>query len=105
MPSRTPANGHRGAKGMFRLSLPLGAAIALSGLLAGCATTPPVRYVPTYCVTKAQLETLQKAEPGKVGSQLTGNAQNDLKTIAGNDIALRAYSDGLLTVIGGCVQK
>lgn len=70
--------------------------------LAGCATAP--RYVQTYCITQPQLEKLKQAEPGKVGSKLDGNAQDDLKTIAGSAIELRSYSDGLLGVLQGCVD-
>ena len=104
MRSRTPANGPWSAKRRFRLSSIGLCLTAISGLLIASCATPQTRYVTTYCITKAQLDTLEKAEPGKVGSQLTGNAQNDLKLIAGNDIALRTYADGLLVVLGGCTD-
>jgi hypothetical protein len=71
--------------------------------LTGCATTH-TRWVQTYCVTPDQYAKLKQAEPGKIGSQLDGNAQHDLKLIAGNDLELRTFSDGLLGVIGGCVD-
>jgi hypothetical protein len=77
---------------------------ALLLALTGCATTHE-RFTPVYCVTPSQLNTLKKAEPERVGQKLTGQAQDDLKIIAGNDIALRAYSDGLLGVIQGCTGK
>lgn len=77
----------------------LAAAIALTG----CATTH-TRWVQTYCVTPDQYAKLKQAEPGKIGSQLDGNAQHDLKLIAGNDLELRTFSDGLLGVIGSCVD-
>jgi len=70
--------------------------------LSGCAGH--VRYVSTYCVSQDQYAKLKSAEPGKIGSQLDGNAQHDLKLIAGNDLQLRTYSDGLLGVLNGCVD-
>jgi hypothetical protein len=69
--------------------------------LTGCATT---RYVQTYCVTRAQLEELKRQQPGKVHDQLTGQADRDTQILAGNLIRLRAHDDGLLTVLGGCVD-
>ena len=75
--------------------------IALAALaLSGCATT---RYAPTHCVTPEQYQKLKDAEPPKVGKDLTGQAQDDLKIIAGSNVELREYSHGLLGVIGGCV--
>jgi hypothetical protein len=76
---------------------------ALAVLASGCATTK-TRWVQTYCVTPDQYAKLKSAEPGKIGSQLDGNAQHDLKLIAGNDLELRTFSDGLLGVIGSCVD-
>ena len=71
------------------------AAIATSG----CVTT---RYATVHCVTPEQYQKLKDAEPRKVGDKLTGQAQDDLKIIAGNNVELREYSHGLLGVIGGC---
>jgi hypothetical protein len=78
----------------------------LALLSAGCATTPPapvtvVQHV--YCLTPEQFTALVKAKPAKVGGTLTGNAQQDFKIVAGQDVLLGVYSDGLLTVLGGCV--
>jgi hypothetical protein len=75
------------------------AALLLS--LSGCAHT---RYVSTYCVTKAQLEELKKSQPGRISGKLTGNAEEDSRILAGHLIRLRAHDDGLLEVLGGCVD-
>ena len=72
-------------------------------VLTGCAHTTHL-YTTVYCVTPDQYAKLKQAEPPKVGSSLTGNAQDDLKTIAGSAVRLRTFSDGLLGVIGSCVD-
>ena len=69
---------------------------------SGCATT---RYVSVPCISRAQLDQLRAQEPPKVRQLLNGQADHDLKIIAANDIRFRAYADGLLTVLGGCVEK
>jgi hypothetical protein len=74
------------------------AAIATSG----CVTT---RYVSVPCTTPEQYQKLKDAEPKRVGSELRGQAQDDLKIIAGNNVELREYSHGLLGVIDGCSGK
>jgi hypothetical protein len=84
-------------RGKARLLIPLAAFV-----LASCAGH--VRYVSVYCLTPPQYQKLKDAEPGKVGSKLTGNAQDDLKTIAGSAIELRQYDGDLLNVLGGCVE-
>jgi hypothetical protein len=73
------------------------AALALSG----CAHT---RYVTIHCITKAQLEQLAKQKPGKVRDQLTGKADEDIKKVAGRLVRVEAWGDGLLDVLGGCVN-
>jgi hypothetical protein len=79
-------------------------ALILSALaLTGCATTP--RYVETYCLSRSQFDTLKSQEPGKIHDQLTGRADKDSEIIAGSAIRLRAYSEGLLGVLGGCVDS
>lgn len=90
----TPAKTSRRAAGVAFVAL---AAFALSG----CATT---RYVRVYCVTQAELQQLKNAKPGKVHSQLNGQADHDIKPIAGRLIRVEAYADGLITVLGGCVD-
>lgn len=74
-------------------------AIALLASLAGCATT---RYAPVHCVTNEQLDEQRKAEPPKVQDKLTGKADEDVKTIAGSAVRLRAWGNGLLGILEGC---
>lgn len=87
-----------------RRATPAGLTLLFAALaLTGCATTH-TRWVQTYCVTPDQYAKLKQTEPPKVGDKLTGNAQDDLKTIAGSAVRLRIFSDGLLGVIGSCVD-
>lgn len=79
---------------------PAFACLALA--LTGCAPHP--RFIQTYCLTQAQFDQLKQSQPPKVRSQLTGEADKDLRIIAGSAIRLRAYSDGLITVLGGCID-
>lgn len=69
--------------------------------LTGCTTT---RYTRVYCVTRAQFEQLKSSQPPKVHDRLTGDASQDIGIIAGSAIRLRAHDDGLLEVLGGCVD-
>lgn len=75
-------------------------ALTLALALAGCAGT--TRIATIYCLTPPQLQKLKDAEPKRIGSELNGNAQDDLKIIAGSNIELRTYGEGLLDVLGGC---
>jgi hypothetical protein len=95
MPSRD-GNGASNKRNRLRAHYAL-AAIALTG----CATT---RYVTVSCVTRQQYSELRKAEPPKVGDKLTGQADSDIRIVAGSAIRLRAYSEGLMGVLGGCVD-
>lgn len=73
--------------------------------LAACAPkpqSPSMQYV--YCVTPEQYAALVKAEPAKVGGTLTGDARKDVKIEGESNVALRAYADGLLKVIGTCTE-
>ena len=74
--------------------------LTVAALLSGCQTT---RYVPTSCLTKEQFAELKQSLPPKVGERLTGNAAEDIKIIAGSNVRLRGYAEGLLNVLGGCV--
>lgn len=69
--------------------------------LSGCATT---RYSTAYCLTYEQFAELTRSQPPKVKDKLTGQADQDLKIVAGSAIRLRAHDDGLLGVLGGCVE-
>jgi hypothetical protein len=74
-------------------------ATALLATLSACQTT---RYVQVPCVSTEQYQQLKNAEPPKVKDKLTGNAGEDVKTLGGSAVRLRAYSQGLLGVIEGC---
>jgi ABC-type uncharacterized transport system auxiliary subunit len=76
--------------------------VCLALALTGCAPHP--RFVQTYCLTQAQFDQLKQSQPPKVRSQLTGEADKDLRIIAGSAIRLRAHDDGLLEVLGGCID-
>jgi len=94
----------RGLKSNQRVSSPARSLLVIAAVaLSGCATVH-TRYSTVYCVTPDQYAKLKQAEPPKVGDKLTGNAQDDLKTIAGSAVRLRTFSDGLLGVIGSCVD-
>jgi hypothetical protein len=87
------------------------AAVILALLdLTGCATT---RYQTVYCVQRDDLPTAEQCanhtakhpelcEPPKVHSQLTGHADSDIGIIAGSAIRLRAWGEGLQTILEGC---
>ena len=68
--------------------------------LTGCTTT---RYVSVPCLTKEQYDKRRSAEPKLVGPELTGDAQKDVRIIAGSATELRAWGRGNLKVLGGCV--
>jgi hypothetical protein len=73
------------------------AAIILAALaLSGCQTT---RFVQTYCLTK---DHPLPAEPEKVAPKLTGEADKDLRIVAGSAVRLRAYGAGLRQILEGC---
>jgi hypothetical protein len=70
-----------------------------SMLITGCTTT---RFVRVPCLTPEQLAERQKAEPEKVAPKLTGRADEDVRTIAGSAIELRAWGRGNLDIMSGC---
>ena len=75
---------------------------ALALTLAGCQTT---RYVTVPCLDAKQYAELRAALPPKVGQSLTGDAQKDVRIIAGSNVELRGYAEGLLQVLEGCRAK
>ena len=78
-------------------------AIALS--LSGCALLKErVRFVTVYCLTPEQFQQLKESEPERVKSRLTGDADKDVRTLAGSAIRLRAWGEGTLEILGGCVE-
>jgi hypothetical protein len=75
----------------------LTSAMLIGGLvLSGCTTT---RYVTVPCITKDQA---LPAEPPKIADRLTGKADEDIRIIAGSNVRLRAYGQGLRTILEGC---
>lgn len=76
-------------------------AIVMLALPAGmCVTT---RYVKIPCLSQEQLDQRKAAEPPKVGGQLTGDAQKDVRIVGGSAKELRAWGQGNLQILGGCV--
>jgi hypothetical protein len=69
--------------------------------LTGCVHT---RFVSTYCVSPSQFDELRKAEPPKVGDKLTGQADSDIRIVAGSAIRLRGWGEGLLGILEGCTE-
>lgn len=67
--------------------------------LSGCTTT---RYVKVPCLTPQQLEQQRQAEPPKVKDKLTGKADEDVKTLGGSAVRLRAWGTGMLGILEGC---
>jgi hypothetical protein len=82
----------------MKRALPL--IIIMLTLPAGMCTT--TRYVTVPCVTPEQYEGLKGQEPPKVKDKLTGKADEDIRIVGGSAVRLRAYSQGLLGVLGGC---
>ena len=67
--------------------------------LSSCQTT---RYVTVPCIGKDQV---LPSEPPKVGGQLTGKADEDVKIIAGSNVRLRAWGQGLQGILEGCRER
>lgn len=84
-------------KRLLRAALIFWAAILSAVALSGCAHGP--RYITVPCIAKDQQ---LPAEPPKVSDKLTGRADEDIKTIAGSNIRLRAWGSGLRTILEGC---
>lgn len=77
--------------------------VAAALFASGCATAP-TRYAATYCLTRAQYDALKNEKPAKIHSQLNGQADHDIKPIGGRLVRVEAWGDGLLVVLGGCVD-
>lgn len=73
-------------------------------LLSACGMTPKpeTRIQKVYCLTPEQYLKLVQAEPEKIGGKLsTDPAERDRQKTEQN-VLVRQYADGLLTVLGGC---
>ncbi len=81
---------------LVRAALAFGVVAALSG----CSHT---RYVQTACISQSQYDALVAQMPPKIKSQLTGQADSDIRIIAASGVRLRGFAEGLLTVLKGCV--
>lgn len=73
--------------------------VAAALALCGCQTT---RFVTVPCIAKDQV---LPAEPERVGPKLTGQAQEDFRTVAGSAAELRAWGRGLNGILEGCRAK
>lgn len=73
---------------------------AIYAAIAGCASVP--RYVTAPCIAKDQV---LPSEPPKVRDKLTGRADEDLRIVAGSALRLRAWGQGLHTILEGCRAK
>lgn len=72
------------------------AAVAIAIALSGCATT---RFVTVPCIAKDQV---LPSEPPKIHDKLTGDADKDIRPIAGSNVRLRSWGEGLLGILEGC---
>ena len=99
----------------FRLAKRLGIPTLTALSLAACATTKPAPPaielriekqlvpVPVPCLAPDQYKALAAREPGRIGSQLTGDAVRDLDTVAASALRLRSYAEELLAAMKACV--
>lgn len=77
-------------------------------LLSACGVShvdpnPPIQYV--YCVTPDQYKKLVDAMPPKIGNTLDKDARKSNKQLVGQNVLVRRYADGLLTILGGCIGQ
>jgi hypothetical protein len=92
-----------------RRQRPLGAALALTALLGGCAAAqphpapaiPPPAPAQAACVDPAQIP----AEPPMVGGKFNGDAKHDLQVLAPNAKALRDWGEQLQAMLQNCAPK
>jgi hypothetical protein len=75
---------------IFALTLPV---------LAGCQA---IRYVRVPCLNQEQYQKRAEAEPKRVGPELTGDAQKDVRIIGGSAKELRIWGEGNLGILEGC---
>lgn len=95
-PKGKPVDIHAGYKRVMKRFPVIMAVLALGA----CQT----RYVTVQCISPEQLEQQRQAEPPKVSDKLTGKADEDVKTIAGSAIRLRAWGRGMLGILEGCTS-
>ena len=76
-------------------------AAILALALAGCTHT---QTLTRSCLTPEQYAKLEQAEPAKVHGKLTGQADADIRPIAGSAYELRAWGHMLLGALRVCAQ-
>ena len=59
----------------------------------------------TVIIPCGDLATRLPPEPPRIGDRLTGNAQEDEKTVAASAVELRAYAEGLRTILESCMSS
>jgi hypothetical protein len=97
-----PSSEH-GRSGYMRTAI-----VASALVLSACATTPPpaielrtVRVevpVPVPCIDATKVPT----KPGRIASQLTGDASHDLDLVAAHALRLSAWGDQLAAIVQAC---
>jgi hypothetical protein len=75
-------------------------AVIMLTLPAGmCVST---RFVRVPCLSQQDYQKRVEAEPKKVGPELTGDAQRDVRIVGGSAKELRAWGVGNLGILQGC---
>lgn len=80
-------------------------------LISACSTTPTARPVaekivtvsvpvPVACVDASKVP----SEPGRVASELTGDARRDLDIVSASALDLRTWGQSLMALIGPCTR-
>lgn len=77
-------------------------AILLAALALSACAGP--HYLTKACISKEQLAELEHQAPPKVKDKLTGDAQKDVKILAGNLIRRGAYEQLLLDSLRVCAS-
>ena len=73
-------------------------------LLSACGIVPKpeLRIQKVYCLTPEQYLRLVQAEPEKIGEHLSADPAEKDRQKTEQNVLVRRYADGLLTVLGGC---
>lgn len=77
--------------------------IPLFLMLAACGAKPESIPHNVYCLTPEQYKALVDAMPPKIGNTLDPDLKTQNGQLVMQNILVRAYADGLLDVLGGCV--
>ena len=73
-------------------------------LLSACGMTPKpeTKILTVSCLTPEQYLKLVQAEPPKIGQQLEQDLRKQNRQLVQQNVLVRSYADGLLTILGGC---